>query len=123
MQLDLWSCSLTNMPPLLVMPRVRNFIGSSICALTLIPVLGSVVEALLGMHYVHLAHQAHSPSAALVGFAAAVATLTRMLLCGLQELSCSAYTVLDGSTRAAIMYATIRNGYAALCWAPLCEAY
>ncbi|KAI0035529.1 hypothetical protein K488DRAFT_16856, partial [Vararia minispora EC-137] len=71
----------------------------------------NVIETLLNIYYVYLAHVSASPAATVVGFAAAVMTLSKTVLYWLQEYFCGYCAVGHNTTHDLIVYWIIPNGF------------
>ena len=70
----------------------------------------NLVEITLNMLYVYLAYAAKWSPAPLIGFTAAVMTLWKTLLYGLQEYYCSWCSVGHNDMKTLIIYWIIPNG-------------
>ncbi|KZV73388.1 hypothetical protein PENSPDRAFT_648925 [Peniophora sp. CONT] len=72
--------------------------------------LMNVVETVLNLHYLYLAHVRASPIAPVVGFATAVMTLSKTLLYWLQEYFCGGCAVGHNSMKDLLLLWVLPNG-------------
>ncbi|KAH9919464.1 uncharacterized protein BXZ73DRAFT_92065 [Epithele typhae] len=70
----------------------------------------NIVETLMNIGYVYLAHVSGSPGAPLLGFAAAVMTLSKTVLYWLQEYYCGGCAVGHNDLQTLFIYWIVPNG-------------
>jgi len=70
----------------------------------------NVIETVMNIVYLYLAHVSSSPVAPVVGFAAIVMTLSKTVLYWMQEYFCGGCAVGHNTTRDLIVYWIIPNG-------------
>lgn len=100
-------------PTLNVSARVRHRPGAPAYSMHRWPAaLLNVVENCMNIGYLYLAHVKGSPSAALLGFASAVMTLSKTALYWLQEYYCSGCSVGHNTLKDLIVLWVIPNGCA-----------
>ena len=71
----------------------------------------NIVETLLNLYYLYLAHISDSASAPLVGFSGALMTLSKTLLYWAQEYYCNFCAVGHNSVNDLVLYWILPNGY------------
>lgn len=71
----------------------------------------NVIETLMNLMYLYLAHVQHSPAAIVVAFAAIVMTLSKTVLYWAQEYYCGFCAVGHNNMRDLIILWIIPNGY------------
>jgi len=70
----------------------------------------NLVEIVLNVFYVYLAHVAKCPAASVVGFASAVMTLWKTVLYLLQEYYCNFCSVGHNDMKTLVVYWILPNG-------------
>lgn len=73
--------------------------------------LMNIIETLLNLYYLYLAHISDSASAPLVGFSAALMTLSKTVLYWAQEYYCNFCAVGHNSLGDLFLYWILPNGY------------
>jgi hypothetical protein len=71
----------------------------------------NVIETFMNLVYVYLTHVSSCPSAPVIGFAAAVMTLSKTVLYWAVEFFCGGCSVGHNTTFDLIVYWIIPNGY------------